>query len=275
MFRNIGRLLVLIVSIIGILTVTAPSAKADDLSHGRDCATAREISPNSLNHGVLTDSTDIAVYRVVLDQRGLLDVWTDPGSFTVWDMELLDAWCVPVPHVTGGVSVVTGKYSKITVPAFGTETDDIVWTIPKGVYFIRMLPAPVLVNGQPFAFHVKFVPHTGHDCTTAEAIPASGSVESAMLYSDDREMYRIHLSQPARVHAFTTGPAATRNEPVIGLYFSDCSSGFEQEFADEWGNGLLSSLLEPGTYYLSVEPFRGDLLTAFTLHVEYVNDRNR
>ena len=80
-----------------------------------------------------------------------------------------------------------------------------------------------------------------HDCSTAELIPTSGSVESAML----------------------------------GLYLSDCSSGFDQEFADEWGNGVLSSLLEPGTYYLSVEPFRGDLLTSFTLHVEYVNDRNR
>jgi len=275
MFRNIGRLIIFTFSIVGILTVTAPSTKADDLSHGHDCATAKEISPNSLNHGVLTDSTDIAVYRVVLDHRGLIDVWTDPGSFSVWDMELLDASCVPVPHVAGGVSLVTGKYSKIAVPTVGIESDDTVWTIPKGVYFIRMHPAPVLVNGEPFAFHVKFTPHSGHDCATAESIPPSGSVESAMLYADDREMYRVHISQPVLVHAFTTGPSETRNEPVLGLYFSDCTSGFDQEFADEWGNGLVSSLLEPGTYYLSVEPFRGDLLTPFTLHVEYVNDRNR
>jgi hypothetical protein len=196
MFRNIGRLLISGFLIIGILTVTAP-AKA--VCHGRNCATSREISPNSVNHGVLTDSSDVAVYRVALDHRGLIDVWTDPGSFTVWDIELLDASCVP----------------------------------------------------------------------------ASGSVENAMLYADDREMYRIHISQPVRVHAFTTGPSETRTEPVVGLYFSDCSSGFDQEFADERGNGLVSSLLEPGTYYLSVEPFRGDLLTPFTLHMEYVNDRNR
>src|SRR5690348_10385865 len=157
MFWNIGRLLTLGFSIIGILTITAPSAQADDWSHGHDCTTAKEISPNSVNHGVLTDSYDIAVYRVVLDRRGLIDVWTDPGSFTVWDMELLDASCIPVPHVNGAVSVVTGKYSKITVPAIGIEPEDTVWTLPKGVYFIRMYPAPVLFNGEPFIFHVKFI----------------------------------------------------------------------------------------------------------------------
>ena len=275
MFRKISRLFILGFSIIGIVTLTAPSAKADDLSHGHDCATAKQILPNSLNHGVLTDSTDIAVYRLVLDHSGLIDVWTDPGSFTVWDMELLDSSCVVVPHVAGGVSVITGKYSTITVPTFGIGPDDTMWTLPKGVYFIRMYPAPMLTNGEPFIFHVKFTPHAGHDCSNAESIPPSGSVESAMLYPNDREMYRVQISQPVRVHVFTTGPSATLNEPVIGLYFSDCSSAFEQEFADEWGNGLVSSLLESGTYYLSVEPFRGDLLTPFTLHVEFVNDRNR
>src|SRR5690348_1978075 len=132
MFSKISRLSILAFSIIGILALKVPSAKADDLSHGRDCATARQISPNSVNHGVLNDSADIAVYRVVLDQRGLLDVWTDPGSFTVWDMELLNASCLPVPHVAGGVSVVTRKYSKITVPTIGIgiEPEDTVWTLP-------------------------------------------------------------------------------------------------------------------------------------------------
>jgi hypothetical protein len=275
MFGTIGRLLIFGFSIIGVLTVTAPSVKADDRSHGRDCATAKEIPANSVNHGVLTDSTDIAVYRVVLDHRGLMEVWADPGSFTVWDMELLDSSCVPVPHVTAGISVITGKYAKITVPSLALEAVDMVWTLPKGVYFIRMHPAPVFVNGQPFVFHVKFIPHSGHDCSTAGAIPPSGLVESAMLYPDDREMYRVQIAQPVRVHAWATGSFATGNEPVIGLYFSDCSSGFEQEFADESGKGMVSSLLEGGTYYLSVEPFRGDLLTPFTLHVEFVKDRNR
>ncbi len=71
MFRKISRLFILGFPIIGILTLTAPSAKADDLSHGHDCATAKQILPNSLNHGLLTDSTDIAVYRLVLDHSGL------------------------------------------------------------------------------------------------------------------------------------------------------------------------------------------------------------
>jgi len=275
MLRNIGRLLIFGFSTTAILLLTEPIATADDLSHGHDCATANSVLPDSVNHAVLADTTDIAVYRIVLDHSGLIDVWTDPGSFTVWDMELLDSSCIPVPHVAGAVSAISGKYSKITVPRFGIEPDYTIWTLSKGIYFIRMHPAPVLTNGEPFVFHVKVIPHAGHDCSTAESIPASGSVEGAMLYPNDREMYRVHVSQPVRIHAFTTGPSATLNEPVVGLYFSDCSSAFEQEFADEWGNGILTSLLEAGTYYLSVEPFRGDLLTPFTLHIEFVNDRNR
>jgi hypothetical protein len=91
-----------------------------------------------------------------------------------------------------------------------------------------------------------------------------------------RNIGRLLILSFSIIGIFTlTAPSAKADDLYHCLYFSDCSSGFEQEFADEWGNGIMSSLLEAGTYCLSVEPFGGALLTPFTLHVEFVNDRNR
>jgi hypothetical protein len=253
------------------LTVSAATAAAADISHSHNCATATEIGVNSDTRAALFDSTDFAVYRMVLDRRGLIDVWTDPGSFSVWDVDLLDSSCQLIPDVQAGKSFITGEYSKITVPSFNIKPIDNVWTLPAGVYFIRLHPDPVLKGGEPFVFHTKFVAHYGHDCKTAEPLPASGSIDGALLYPGDREVFRVAINPPSRIHAWTTGPLGRWNQPDINLYFSDCSRANEMELNDEMPTGILTVPLEVGTYYLSVEPFKQDFLGPFTLHFEFVN----
>jgi hypothetical protein len=244
---------------------------ADDISHGHDCVTASQINSNGNTRAVLFDRTDFAVYRMVLDQRGLIDVWTDPGDFSVWDVDLLDSSCRLIPNVHGGKSVMTGQYSKITVPSLNIQPIDNVWTLPAGVYFLRLHPDPVLKGGEPFIFHTKFVAHYGQDCATAEPLPASGSIDGALLYQGDREVFRVKINPPARIHAWTTGPLGRWNQPDINLRFSDCSGATEMELNNDTPTGMLTVPLEVGTYYLSVEPFKRDFLGPFTLHFEFVN----
>jgi hypothetical protein len=254
------------------LMLSAATAGAADIAHGHDCATASPIAANSDTRAVLFDSTDFAVYRMVLDQRGLIDVWTDPGTFSVWDVDLLDSSCQVIQGVQPGKSLITGEYSKISVPSFNIKPLDNVWTLPAGVYFIRLHPDPVLQGGEPFVFHTKFVAHYGHDCATAEALPASGSIDGALLSLGDREVFRVAINPPARIHAWTTGPLGRWNQPDINLHFSDCSRASEMELNDETPTGILTVPLEVGTYYLSVEPFKQDFLGSFTLHFEFVNN---
>jgi hypothetical protein len=136
--------------------------------HGHDCATAGSITLNSDVVATLVDTEDYAFYRIDLPQRGLLDVWIDPGAMDAWDMQLLDSACRPVTGVIGDESLLTGQWAGITVPHKAMfSTDQSVWTLPAGAYFIRVRPNPVDVFQERFTFHTKFIPHYGHDCDTA------------------------------------------------------------------------------------------------------------
>jgi len=258
---------------VAILVIVAGPASAADEAHGHDCETATSITLNSDLHVVLHNSIDFAVYRMALDRRGLFNVWTDPGSFSVWDIELLNAACSPVYGVFAGTSAITGIYSKITVPSFNIKPMENVWTLAPGVYYLRLHPDPVLKNGEPFIVHNKFIAHYGHDCATAEPVPASGSINGYLLYEQDREVFHVTVNPPASIHAWTTADRATIDQPRIDLFFSDCSSAAQMQVNAESEAGITTTMLEVGTYYISVEPFRKDLLGPYTLHVELVNDQ--
>jgi hypothetical protein len=251
-----------------LVVVITPGRVTADITHGGTCATATPIALNSSVRAALNDPTDIAVYRLILGQRGVMDVWTDPGSFTVWDFDLLNATCEPVASVFAGTSIITGHYAKITVPSVNIPPMESVWTLGPGTYFIRLHPAPVLVQGEPFMFHTKFTAHYGHDCATAEPMPKSGTIEGTLLYPEDREVFRVPVNPPAKIHAWTTGPFATPDQPKLDLYFSDCSGAYDMEANDESKPGMVSTMLEVGTYYIAVEPFKPDLLGHYTLRVE-------
>jgi hypothetical protein len=236
---------------------------------GRDCASAGQISLNSDVAATLFNTQDPAVYRMVLDQRGLLDIRIDPGAMDVWDMELLDSSCRPVAGVKAADSMVTREWSEITVPhekMFSFETS--MWTLPAGVFFVRITPNPVDVFQETFTFHTKFIPHYGHDCATAEPVKLSTSIDGELLYAEDREMFRLTTTEPGEIHAWIAAPLAPPNEPLIGLYSAGCSNSNQRQTGDG-GNGTTTGELAPGIYYLSVEPSTPEHLGPFTLHVEF------
>jgi hypothetical protein len=207
---------------------------------------------------------------MVLDQRGLIDIWTDAASFDVWAIDLLDSSCKTIPGVSAGSSAVTGTYSKITVPSMNVMPGQSVWTLAPGAYFMRLHPDPARVSQVPFTVHSKFTPHYGHNCQTAEPVKLTGSIDGALLYADDREVFRVTTEKPGRIYAWTTGPLSPSKEPAIDLYFADCSKAIGQFLNDEGGPVTRSTIFEPATYYVSVEPRRTDSLGKFTLHLEFL-----
>src|SRR5437870_3733270 len=92
------------------------SSALADTPHGHDCATATTVELNTEARGVFADTADRAVYRIVLERRGLLDVWTEAGDLDLWNVQLLDSSCNEVPGVGPGDSVVGNGYMRITVP---------------------------------------------------------------------------------------------------------------------------------------------------------------
>ena len=67
-------------------------------------------------------------------------------------------------------------------------------------------------------------------------------------------------------------PRVKTAEPVevTGVYFPDCSRAADRLLHDESGTVTTVILLEPGTYYLPVEPGEPDAVGSFTLHLEFV-----
>lgn len=273
MSKSIRSALIVLLWIQVALTLSAASGIAADITHGHDCSTAIDIGLNSETRVLLSDNTDFAVYRLVLEQRGLLDVRTDPGSFSVWDIDLLDAACRIVPGIFPATSLTTGRFSEITVPSLNNKPEENVWTLSSGVYFIRLHPDPVLKHGDPFLVHVRFVPHYGHDCAGAEPIRIPVSIEGALLYAEDREVFRVPVNSPEKIHVWTTGPMA--NQPVIDLLDARCGTVTGIDVDEESELGIVTTTLEVGTYYLAVEPFKDDLLGPFTLHFEFLDGSKR
>jgi hypothetical protein len=266
----------ILLSFLGLILIGfAPMAHAGALpqhSHAHDCATASQISLDSDVVATLAGTDDYAVYRIALNERGLLDVSIDPGAFDAWSMQLLDSTCQPVPGIIGDVSLLTGNWAEIAVPHkdFFFPATKSVWTLGSGVFFVRIRPNPIDVFQNQFTFHTKFIPHYGHDCATAEAVKLSEAIEGELLYAEDREVFRLTTRDIGQIHGWTTGPLT---KPVIGLYFPDCSSGIEKQTSDERGTDIITTSLAPGTYYLSVEPQKPGQLGQFALHIEFIQER--
>jgi len=263
--------LVLALIAIGLPAIAhAQAVPFDQHPHGHDCVSAGEISLNSDVKALLFDPADYAFYRIVLPQRGLLDVSIDPGAFDAWNMELLDSSCQPVSGATSDNSLVTGKWARITVPHKGLFTSDVsLWTLASGLYFVRIKPNPVDVFQEAFAFRTRFTPHYGHDCETAENAKAPGAIDGELLYSADREVFRVETTETGLIRAWTTGELASSKQPSIRIYTSDCSTDAAQQTSEEQ-QGTLSGVLAPHVYYVSVEPGKPDYLGKFTLHLEFI-----
>jgi hypothetical protein len=256
------------------LTPLAHAATPGPRRLGKDCATARDISLNSDVTATLANTTDNAVYRMSLKQRGLLDVWIDGGALDMWGMELLDSSCRRIPSVIADESLVTHRWAEITVPHKGmVSSDTSIWTLAAGVYFVRIRPNPFGVFQTQLTFHTKFIPHYGHDCDTAEPLKLPDLIRGELLYAEDREVFRVTTTQTGRIHAWTAGPLMPPKQPVIKLIADGCSTNAELHTCSDTTR-LVTPMLPPGTYYLSVEPGGPNYLGRFTLHVEFEKTMN-
>jgi hypothetical protein len=256
--------------IVAALCVLLQSSALADTPHGRDCATAPTIELNAQAGGTFADTDDRVVYRIVLERRGLLDVWTEAGNLDLWDAELLDSSCNKVAGVGAGNSVVRNKYIRITVPHVNLKPEENVWTLDPGVYFLRFRPDPVDVFGDPFVFHTSFIPHYGHDTKTAEYVDVPASIDGFLLYPEDREVFRVQLPYSGEIHAWTTGPNESAARPSISLSGPPIADESSPGLDDSTGQAIQTSVLKPGDYYLSLEPMQPDQLGPFTLHVEFM-----
>jgi hypothetical protein len=245
--------------------LTPAASSAADLPHGRDCGTATSIHLGAKVETAFSNSSDRAVYRIVLNTRGLIDVVMSDGDANVGNVELLDSSCQPL-RLAAGTSMITGRISELTIPS-------PIWTLGPGTYFVRLYPSATAVWGARFGFEATFRPHFGHDCATAEPVSAnssgSASINGELLYAEDRQVFRVVVSEASQIRAWTSGPLTVPNQPYVDLLLADCSSGAELQSFDTTTNGMSTVALLPGIYYLAIIP-EPHTLGSYTLTVEWL-----
>ena len=276
-YRNSCKLFGLLTAVLMSLTLPvmaqAQLISAGQHSHGHDCMSAGTIALNSDVTALLLNPDDYAFYQIVLPRRGLLDASIDPGAFDAWNMDLLDASCQPVDGAQSDNSLVTGKWARITVPHKSEFVKDAgLWTLAPGRYFIRIKPNPVDVFKESFNFRTKFTPHFGHDFETAEPAKLGGTIDGELLYGEDREVFRVTTTEMGLIRAWTGGPLEVPKEPVIYIYNSD-GTKLDAPKAAGASNAVMTGLMMPGTYFISVEPWRPECLGKYTLHLDFVQTR--
>jgi len=255
MFKKLLPMILAVTCLTLIWAVAAPAVWANDFSHGRDCATASLLPLGTEESTVLANASDRAVYRVVLERRGLLDVRANFANSDA-NVELLDSECSPIGAVGGGTSVITGKNMSVTIPSS-------LWTLGPGAYFVRFDNPSIKAMSSPLTFAAVFTAHYGHDFATAEPMAPSTTIDSELLYPEDREVFRVDLAEAGQIHAWTMGVG-----PYVELYSANGSASIDMEPVAEPDTGLASPTLPPGTYYLSVRP-EPNKLGPFSLTVEF------
>jgi hypothetical protein len=243
---------------------TAQAAPAD--AHGRDCASASRIDLGGEATTSFADNSDRAVYKVVLEQRGLLDVWADPDALDIWAMTLLDSSCRPIRAINGGVSAISGNYARLTVPSTDILDDKTVSTLGTGAYFIQINADPTEVFGETFTIHTRFAAHYGHDFATAEPMALNGSMNGELLYSGDAEVFKVVIKQRGELEATAIG--AAKDPPQLAFYLKDCTSGVES-LARQSATGIATVTLDPGAYYISVAAAGTNQLGRYALTVKF------
>jgi len=247
-----------LVSAMVMLAMALAATAADVSPHGHSCATAVEIKAGGELTTALDAVNDHAYFKITLPKRGLLDVWTDPGTLDIWGMGLLDSSCVAIPAINGGASVLTGDYARLTVPSTDLVSEETVSTLPAGTYYIRVDPEPIDVFGDRFTVHTRFRAHFGHDADSAEPVNLNSSIDGELLYVGDAEVFRISLEKPGEFSARVAMPDG--NAPELNLSFPDGSTAgtLTVKATDDYPGELtvVSDTLDPGIYFLSVTPSR-------------------
>jgi hypothetical protein len=237
-------------AVIAATSVTDVHAAGVD-DHARNCTSATTIELGGQATTAFTAAGDRAVYKVVLDKRGLLDVWVDPDSMDIWTMALLDSSCRPITAINGGTSVATGDYSQLTIPSTDLFGEEVVSTLGPDTYFVEINADRIDVFGEAFTIHTRFTSHYGHECATAEPMALNSSMKGDLLYDGDREVFRIVTTELGEIHAIATSATEL---PAIEIFSSDCSNGSELLATNRDDVGIATSMLAPGVYFVSVSP---------------------
>ena len=170
---------------------------------------------------------DVDRYRLTLDTPMIVSIWTESRLDTVGT--LLDEDGSTIWWAREGGEGENFRIHK-RVLAAGTYyiEVDVPWEAT-GEYFVK-------AEGEP-------VPDL-----VFEANSLTAAVEGELESADDRDWYRLTVTEPAMVSVFmsgTTNPIGGVNDADRNGLYSDCCNG-------EGGNLRWEDPLSPGTYYISV-----------------------
>lgn len=238
-----------------------PIVPADDHGDSRDDATALALN------GSLAGEIDSRIGTEFGDDEDYfrLDV-TEPGTLTIYTTGFLNS--VGELQAGDGAILATDHYR-------GTDTNfKIEQYVGPGTYYVKVsgytyedAPGSTVTYSGAYDVHADFVAHSepdpGDTLSDPTVIALGASVSGAMETDDDRDYFRVEVTEPGTLTVYTTGNTDTIGE----LWNADRDFLVRNNDAGTGTNFSIEFVVDPGTYYVIISSY---YLGNYVLHTRFV-----
>lgn len=216
--------------------------------HGNTTTTATPIGMGDVVSGNLNDSSDVDVFRIVLDVDR--DIMAESQGSTDTTARLLDS---------SGTQITTNSDS-------GNGSNFRIWqSLTAGTYYLE-------VSGQSGATGNYSVQVTtagddhGNSTGSASVAPVPGTIAGQLEQGGDEDFFRLVVSVPGTLQVQTTGSTDT-----YGYLLDDTGTPIEADDDDGAGSNfsITRTLTETGTYYVRIRGHDSLTTGSYILNVSF------
>lgn len=212
---------------------------------------ANPLSLNSTYKGY-ADSFESDYYSFRLTQKGEVKVKITPSPTTRYLVELYNS--------SGNV-----MESWYTTYNDNTNLKDVVYTgLPAGTYFVKVNVYDGYKYNIPYQLNVSFKANNSFEAENNDSMSKSDLISVGTQYAatlsseDDVDYYRLNLTKKMNLSFYLTRP----NDVRFYVTIFDQNKTYKDIYTS-FGKGTLDNIsdltLDPGTYYVKVNDYDGDI----------------
>jgi len=167
-----------------------PSQQDD---HGDDCNTATTMSLNSTTHGVINKKADFDYFKVEVNSRSALNIYTS-GTF----------------DTSGTLYNSSCESMEIDDNSGDSDNFKILRYVSGGTFFISVQHSEESKTGQ-YTLHVDSIPDDhGNSCLSATEIDVNSSITGNIEGGRDNDYFKIQVPYDAKLSVYSTGGTDTK-----------------------------------------------------------------
>ena len=226
------------------------------------CSAATAVAPNGQYPARIDSPTDSDFYRLDITTFGVLTA----SSLSSFDLvgDVLDSTCTGIAANDDAVTPIPGDANSND---FSVSTP-----VSPGTYYVRVRTYGGVGTG-PYTLNLALDTNVapddfGNSCDQASALAVPGRVSGRVDPAIDADFFRVVLAQRGALLASTGGAGGL--DTIASIRGADCLVIAENDNFES-ADAIVSAVLDPGTYYVSVRSSGAQTSGAYTLDVRILD----